>query len=326
MQQCDPFLIADVFEESLFSYIPLANEDDMQACEHSFIGLSFSYCEKCGLEKESAIVESECQHLNIMKDDSGLMVCRECSEEMSAIDFSSEWRYFGNSDNKSTNDNSRCHSVKIKPKGIQTAFEEKNIVLLPAILSIIQAKYNKIIEANGGKIMRSNHRIASIAACYFYAMREVGEVRTSKSIRIQFGLKQKKMSCGLNYYYKAFPEHRTLHIKPQDLIPWFMRETGVPSKHLPRILTICKYLQAASSTLIRSNPQSFSAAILWVYISISKGLKEEIGISKATFSKKVFLSEITISKLVKIIMEIFSIAAQDYLKEKVDAIEDEDVI
>src|SRR5437868_1759309 len=125
----DSFLIAEVFQESLFLY---ANNKN---CKHTNIKIlpnCESFCSNCGLsftenavdvenwpmmpltpgdfdqrfsddvydnksknkivEKEKVIEdEIECEHENIIKDDSGVMICSDCGIEINNLDFSQEW-------------------------------------------------------------------------------------------------------------------------------------------------------------------------------------------------------------------------------------------
>jgi len=301
----DPRLIAEAFEAAFFSQTDV--EED---CEHEKVEKwadGRGYCTSCGVTFLNASdvksVITNCTHEHIRKDESGA-TCTQCGRVLDALDFSQEWRYYGASDNRSGRDPSRCHRPRNNPKGVRSVFESHQINVSPAMASIVEAKYSKVLETTGSKVLRGQGRESIIANCLFHAYQENGEYRTSIYIRNMFSLKQKNMSLGATKYYVAFPEDRVKHITPEKLLPWIMKLTGVDHSHYRRILAITRYISASSELVERSNPQSVAAAIVFFYLCINPEYKAQLGITKSVFSKKAQLSDITVTKIVREIAEI----------------------
>ena len=287
----NPFLIADVFQRTLFKSIP----DDSKTV---------------------------CTHENIMKDDNGINICSDCGVEFNMLDFSKEWRNFGVADNRNNKDQSRCHAQKSTPKGIKDVLNSHSIDLSQALTELVEYKFNRVLETNENKGFRGQGREATVAVCLFHAYQNIGENRTTSYVRSLFNVNQKNMSSAMTRYYIAFPEDATKHMTPEMLIPWIMSLTGVGMEHRSRILAISKYLSATSQLVERSNPQSVAAATIYFYLCLFPDYKNELGLTKTKFAEKAKLSDITISKIVKDMAEISKIAAEDWkgdvqTKEKV---------
>ncbi len=280
----DTSIIASAFENSIFSCL----ENDLDSVEN-------------------------CEHKNIRKDDRGVQICTDCRNEIDVLDHSQEWRYFGSNDNRSFKDPSRCHSQRKKSKkGIKSTFDSASIEIPPALVEVVQEKYNRVLEITGKKVLRGNGRTAIILACMLYTYCSMGESRTACYFWTTYHIKQKEMSDGIRAYLEAFPEDRTINIKSIDLIPWFMKLTGVGTEHYARIMAIAGYLSKASIILNRSNPQSVAASIIYFYLCIYPNYKEQMGITKASFVEDSGLSDITINKIVSDIFEVSSMAAKDF--------------
>jgi transcription initiation factor TFIIIB Brf1 subunit/transcription initiation factor TFIIB len=295
----DPFLIAEVFRETLFS---IKTKTPNHICE-IIEGKSIH-----GIDKENR----ECRHTNIAKDETCVNVCSDCGMEFKSLDFSREWRSFGAMDNRSTRDQSRCHKQKSTPKGIRSVFDMHKIDISNALIDTVEAKFNKIIEKSENKLFRGEGREALIVLCLFFAYQDNEDYRPVEYVRNLFNVSQKNMSSAMTLYYNAFPEDITKHVTPEKLIPWYMFLTGVGSEHYTRIISISKYLSATSQLIERSNPQSVAAATIYFYLCLFPEYKNELGLSKLKFAKKAELSDITISKIVKNMAEISAIAAEDW--------------
>ncbi len=282
------------------------SETTMDKCAHSktklMIDVGGSYCVDCGKEF------IECDHLDVTKDDSGMDICANCGVEINDLDYSKEWRHFGVFDNKSNKDPSRCHKTKTKAKGISSAFNSESIEIPPALLGIVQFKYDHILRVTKSKvviegerkalIVRGDKRKALIAACLFYSYKLIGEDRPSCYIREQLGIKQKKMSEGVIEYLKTFPEDRNLEIRPKDLIKWLMRLTNVNVIHYRRIVALTEQLESASVILKRSTPQALAASAIYFYQILFPNCRSEALTTKNQFAEATYLSDMTIIKLI----------------------------
>lgn len=283
----------DVFE-------PLENEK----CSHKNIE-SFpdgqGYCTDCGVSFRdvSRIRDKsslDCLHENTYEDDNGLYVCRDCNSEIEVLDFEPEWRYYGSADNRSAKNPERCHRSRSSGRGIRKVFEEHQIDAPDAIVAQVESKYEKVV---GEDTVRGKGRKAIIAACLFHAYTEFGEYRTTDYVRNLFKLTKKQMSGGLTRYYRAFPEARTLHTRPENLLRWILTLTGVNQDHYRKIVQISRYLENSSRLLKRSSPQSVASAIVYFYLCLNPEYKSQLGLTKNRFAERALLSDITVTKLVK---------------------------
>lgn len=291
----DPFLIAEVFRETLFS---IKQSPPDRICEI--------------IEGRKKPLPTTCKHLNVAKDETGIDVCSDCGVEFKSLDFSKEWRNFGALDNRSTRDQSRCHKQKSAPKGIRTVFDAHKIDISDALVGMVEAKFNKIIEKSDNKLFRGEGREALIVMCLFFAYQDIDEYRPVEYVRNLFNVSQKNMSSAMTLYYNAFPEDITRHMTPEKLIPWYMSLTGVGSEHYSHIVSISRYLSATSQLIERSNPQSVAASTIYFYLCLFPEYKNELGLTKLKFAEKANLSDITITKIVKNMAEISAIAAEDW--------------
>ena len=247
-------------------------------------------------------ITTNCKHKNIHKDNSGVTVCNQCGLEFETLDFQQEWRWYGASDNKTSRDPSRCDTTPKRARNsIRPVFHNHNVDISPAMMDMVQARFNHIIEIEG-KVIRCKGRKAIVAACLFHVYRDMGECRTISYIRKLFQVKQRNMTFGMTKYLKAFPEARTQHTTTEEFIPWVMKQTSVDRKHYRQILAITRYTEAASELLKRSNPKSVAAAIVFFYLCLK--YKKKLGITKALFAKKARISDVTLTNIVREIASI----------------------
>lgn len=245
---------------------------------------------------EKLIENNSCKHEEFFLKD-GAQICRLCGFVSDILDFEAEWRFYGPSDNRSIRDPSRCHrSRETNRGGIDKVFTDCKIQLPMATKSRVEKKYQQIV---GGDTVRGKGRKAIVAACLMHDFRDCGDVRTSDEIREMFGLSKQEMADGVTRYQETFPEYRTQHIRPADLILRVMNLTGVHTSHYQKIFQIAKCLEGVDQVLNHSSPQSVASAIVYFYLCLFPDVKKELGMTKAKFSSLAKLSDITISKLVK---------------------------
>jgi transcription initiation factor TFIIIB Brf1 subunit/transcription initiation factor TFIIB len=303
--------ITEAFKNTLFK---AADEE----CKHPNITEFLDgrgYCIDCGVIFEnSKDSKSECKHEKVAKDDNtGVDVCRTCGKELESLDFSQEWRYFGSSDNRSTQDPSRCRKPKVAQKTIKNYFQNKPEEFKPAIIKRVEVRYDKVIKVSGENLLRGKGRKAIIAVCLFYALQDDHQYRTLDHVKKIFKVEQKDMSSALTRYYEAFPEDKNRHMTPQKLLRWVMEKTNTDMIHYRRIMLISEYFTSTSSLIERSNPQSVAASTIYFYLEyFSENCKDKT--NKVKFADDADLSDITVSKIYKEMKRISSIAADDYRK------------
>ena len=258
------------------------------------------YCTDCGLSFRNVDkledTEEKCIHVNTYEDDNGLYLCRDCNSELEILNFEPEWRYYGNSDNRTSKDPARCHRGRPSGRHLVKMFEGNRIDIPDSIRAQVEVKYGKVV---GTDTVRGKGRKAIIASCLFYAYQEFGEYRTSDYVRNLFKLTKKNMSGGLSRYYRAFPDARTKHTHPENLLRWILTLTGVNQSHYRKIVQISRYLENSSRLLKRSSPQSVASAIVYFYLCLHPEYKSELGLTKNRFAEKALLSDITVTKLVR---------------------------
>lgn len=263
------------------------------------------FCNDCPLDK--------CLHRNIFEDENGMDVCEDCGVEIEKFDFEPEWRYYYGKDNRSQRDPSRCRNKgKTENKSISKVFEEAGLEIPEAIMTQIKQRYQKVISnqdfqnkksgttepSKGKEKPRGKGRKAIIAACWLHVYLKAGYHRTSDYIRNKFSLSKKDMSSGLTNYYIAFPEDRDIHTSAADLVEWIMTLTNVSKEHYKEIHLMVKYLESSSRLMKSSSPQSVASATVYFYLCLHPEYRQKIGVTKSNFAERVYLSEITITKLV----------------------------
>lgn len=274
---------------------------DNEVCEHKDICKfpdGTGYCRDCSLEISD--VYDCCSHKTVIEDDNGLTVCQQCGIEIEKLDFKPEWRWYYDSDNRSAKDPSRCQqgANNNKTTTLDKIFQRKKIEVNDLIKKFIYIRYKKII-AHEKSNKRGKEAEAIICVCHMYVLRDFGEYRTPDHMRGLYGLSRNNMSDGITIYLIVFPEERTKTTKPEDLIRWIMRRTGVDTEHYAKIIRLCRYFDNTSVSLKRSSPQSVASTYVYLYLCLNPEYKNSLGLTKSKFASKVGLSDITITKLVK---------------------------
>ena len=130
------------------------------------------------------------------------------------------------------------------------------------------------------------------------------EYRTSDYIRKIFKIEKNSMRTGLTQYYKRFPADRDKTIKPSDLICRTMTLADIKQDYLDTIVKLAEKIETRNEPLLRSQPQSVAAAIVYFFLCLNPKIKKEAGLTKTKFAKKVMISDITITKLAKELVKI----------------------
>ena len=238
--------------------------------------------------------EPQCEHKIVMST-GDFEVCTDCGDSKEVLSYDAEWRYYGPQDNKSSKDPSRCrYSSTTTSRNIKKALEVRKIP--DAMVEATIQKYHAVV---GNKTMRGEKRNGIIAICLWVSLREQGDYRTVTEVGGLFDLERKNLYKGLQTYSLAFPQDRTITLRPVDLLARTMKLANIDHVHLEDLKKMFEQLENRSQMLGRSNPQSVAAAVVWLFLCLHPNVKAHHRISKALYAKKVSLSEITISKLAK---------------------------
>jgi len=92
---------------------------------------------------------------------------------------------------------------------------------------------------------------------------------------------------------------RNSHIKPQDLVREIMKKFDASHEQIEEVVDIYSKIHNKSSKLNRSRPQSVAAGLTYYYI-----LLKQKNITLKDFTKRVKLSELTITNITKEIAKV----------------------
>lgn len=238
----------------------------------------------------------KCSHEYI--EEEGFNICINCGIQTDIASFDPEWRYYASGGSKNP---ARCHQSKTTEKNIDKLVE--NIPITDNVKKLTEQKYKKIV---GTKTIRGKGRKAIVAACMFHVYKDLGENRTIDQIREWFNLSKQDISGGLSEYYKTFREDRVRHTEPEDLLRMVLKITGVSIAHYNEICILLKRLQKMSKILNNSSPMSMASSVVFFYIKTHPEKFNQF--NKKSFSEKVDLSDITITKLAKEICNVLEIS------------------
>lgn len=223
-------------------------------------------------------------------------ICSECGEQVDTVNFDAEWRYYKN--NGSSNP-ARCHQTKSNEKTIDKLIE--NLKIPENIKKLTEQKYKEIV---GQKTIRGKGRKAIVAACMFHVYKDLQEHRTVDQIRNMFDLSKQDFSGGMTRYYEIFKDDRTRHTEPEDLLKMVLNLTGISRTRYNEIYTLMKDVQTKSRALSNSSPMSTASSVVYFYLRTHPQYMDELGLTKRSFSNKVDLSDITVTKLTKEICKV----------------------
>ena len=246
--------------------------------------------------------EEECSHKNMQKiPKMGVEICMDCGQTKELIVYDAEWRNYGNSEDK---DMTRCHTRdKKKDRGVREfLIAHPNIHLEESIINFVSLKANQVINDQFGiDAVRGSGRIGIIAATIMFVCRENGFSVTESDICKWLKMNKRELSNGKTRYLSTFPEYRTRHIMPRDLIQGILQDSGIyneiESDVISHIHEFADWLDGTSKKLSASTPKTVAAAIVYNYMCRKQpDVLNELGIAKKKpFANKVGLSEVTIN-------------------------------
>lgn len=241
--------------------------------------------------------EINCDHLNTTEE-KGVTLCIDCGQELNKnTNFEKEWRYYGSTDTKNYSDPTRVQMRKNDDRNIYRDVE--NMGFSDNIVAKANIIYQQVTK---GQIKRGNSRKSLVFACIFQSFKINNKPQLHDDLIQIFNLTRKNGLNGLKYVALNAPkdsEIHTTHITPENLIRDIMEKFDAKSHQIEEVLAIFKSVKNRDTRLNRARPQSISSAVVFLYICI-KGKD----ITLKEFARKVNLSELTISKMAKIIAEI----------------------
>ena len=248
-------------------------------------------------DKKEDKCSGKCCHSETISEN-GIISCLECGEELQhTIMHEKEWRYYGSSDSKRSSDPNRVQIRKQEDRNINKDVE--NMGFSETIVTKADELYNQVTK---GQIYRGNSRKAIIFACIFHAYKLQGNHQLPEDLITLFGLDRKNGLKGLKIVNVNAPKDSPIHntsITPIHIIRQIMLKFEANEEMIQEVNELYEKINNRSSKLNRSRPQSVAAALTFYWIC-TKNRK----ITIKDFSKKVELSELTISKNAKEIASI----------------------
>jgi transcription initiation factor TFIIIB Brf1 subunit/transcription initiation factor TFIIB len=242
-------------------------------------------------------ITKKCLHTETVKEND-IISCVNCGEVIKKVIVNErEWRYYGSQDSKRACDPSRVQIRKIEARSIHKDVE--NLGFSDNIVNVADKLYNQVTNGN---IYRGNSRKAIVFACIFHAYKLQGNHQVPEDLIKLFGLDRKNGLRGLKIVNVNAPKDSPIHstsITPIHIIRQIMLKFEANEEMIQEVNDLYKKINNRSSKLNRSRPQSVAAALTFYWICIKN---RQITIKD--FSKKVDLSELTITKNAKEIANI----------------------
>ena len=238
-----------------------------------------------------------CLHLNVTNE-KGAIECIDCGEEISKkIQHTKEWRYYGQSDSRHTSDPNRVQQRKLEERNIYKDVE--NMGFSDKIISEANTIYFQVTQ---GKIFRGNSRKAIVFACIFHSYKLSGKPQSHEKLIGIFKLDRKTGLKGLkhvNLHATKDSQIRTTYITPINLVEEIMDKFSATKEQKDEVIKLYHQIKNKSSKLNRSRPQSVASGIVYYWIC-----QKHKDITLKQFTKKVALSELTVSNIAKEISDV----------------------
>lgn len=220
----------------------------------------------------------------------GVYLCRECGIELT--------KSLDAADTKNIIEPTRCYIRKISVRAIEQDLINMNIN--DNIKDVANDIYTEICK---GKVHRGMRRRAIIFAVVFHAYKIVDNPQSCESLIKLFKIKRKDALKGLKYVNENSSKDSPIRarcITPEHLIHEFLCKFKVSEEKTNDIIHLYHSVKDKSSILNRSRPQSVASGVIWYWIKLHN---KQINISE--FTKKVDLSELTVSKMAKEIARLY---------------------
>lgn len=252
---------------------------------------------KLSENKSTESKDSICPHTTLINE-KGVDLCFDCGTEINKkIMHEKEWRFYGSSDNRHSSDPNRVHGRKSDERTIYKDVE--NMGFSDKIVQIANKIYSDVTK---GEIFRANSRRSIVFACIFHSYKLSGKPQSHEKLLHIFNLTRKTCLKGLKHVSQNAPRGskiRTTYITPVNLLEDIMDQFSATKEQKKEVIEIYYKIKNKSSRLNRSRPQSVASAIVFYWICMKK---KKISIKE--FTKKVTLSELTVTKIAKEISEV----------------------
>ena len=243
--------------------------------------------------EEKEPMDCKSNHENIISKGMN-QICMDCGMIVNKnYTFEKEWRYYGHTDTKHSNDPNRCNIRKVDEKSIRKDVDKYGIS--PKIINAANDIYEKVTN---NKIYRGNTRKGIIFACIYHAYSMQQNPQSCAHLIKIFEINQKTALKGLKFVNLNSPLDSTIHSKEtidtKHLIQEILKEFNATEVQIMEALDLYKRLENRSSLLNRSRPQSVASGLVQYYIS-----RKNPEFSMDYFRKKVKLSELTLTRITK---------------------------
>ncbi len=284
------------------------------------------------LEKKEDCCSNPDNHFN----NDGKLICNICNQYISNILTTPEWVNYSNEKTNPTrcgmpinillpessvgstiglgNNNKTMNQIRRYQQYTSMPYKERSRYKVFNYITDICLKNNinnKIINESHSlysiisktKISRGKNRDGIIAACVFYACKEVGCPRSTKEIARIFDLnitiitKGCKKFTEILHLNKGHRLNNSSCINPSDFVERFCNNFDFNENDINNIKKICK--KADDLNIIAENtPPSFAAGCIYYYIK-----KRDLEYTKKQISEICNISEVTINKCYKKLQE-----------------------
>jgi len=309
----------------------------------------------------------ECESENMIVDIKGASVCQDCgSVQGFALDKNPEWI---NGEDGNGGENDRCGNatsyffpqsslgtnikshkydkIKMVHDWSQMPYKERSLYevfqyidaqcdkigIVKSIIDNAKILYKHIsdIKTSNGKsiIIRGLNRKSLIAACVYNGAKNQGLPRTTKEIADIFGLTVKQVTKGNRKYDNLIDNYKYINENKSNLAINYIERFGNKLKIPQNVLDHAKQISVNISKLdIASGHQPPSVASASLMVSLKN---YKLDIDKKVISKLFGISDVTITKTYKKILEyeyiiinnkmtetVLNMSTNQYLKTKLD--------
>lgn len=265
---------------------------------------------KKNIETECKLKEERryfCLHQNKFNDMNNVICC-DCGQMLtSKLTYEQDVRYYGATDSKFHVDPTRTNMRKPQIKGIFkeiSKFGFNNHIMTDATIL-----YNEItgVHSDNKKIFRSSKRKGIIFACVYVAHNRLSKISCEHLMDI-FEISQSIALSGLKYLNTTIKPsllneyQNELHQEDEssskdsviNLIEELMLKFQASDIQIDEIKDLYEIIKKKSSLLNRSRPISVASGLVKYYI-----LKKNPNYSNDSLKKKIKLSELTLSRIMK---------------------------
>jgi len=257
----------------------------------------FKKIEKKERKNESSIDARICHHENIFSE-KGSVFCTDCGEQVNkTIVDNKPWKFHNPIDTKRISDPNGMHLRKKPESNIYKDLE--HLSFSEDILALSNDYYR---QSTNGKIYRGSKRKSIVFGCVFHACKTLKKPISSSNLMTMFSIELKEASDGLKTVKLNAPKDsqiKTCYVTPEDFIEDIMEELSCCERDKESVKNLYGKIHNRSSQLNRSRPKSIAAALIFYWIR-----KNNKDITIKEFTRKVELSELTITKIKKLIEEI----------------------